>query len=450
MNIPDGELTPKVRAAIMSLMKEVERLRDELKQFQMRQLFPVAEFPNLRMFIGDVRDRERLHRVMDGVDIVIHAAALKQIPAERELDAAREANPESTTVKDLEKKVEERGTAVAVLTELTTYDDKYWAAIVTLFTIGILFRGRYGMIQTFATVLVVTFTFITIGNVIALEFKPEFHLSADEILSGLWFRLPDATPLPPGIVSLKVQSSLATALATFGIIGVGASELVMYPYWCMEKGYARFAGKRTTDESWAKRARGWMMVMHYDAFASMVIYTIATLAFFVMGVAVMHKQGLDPEGMRMVSTLLEQYVPVFGDFARWLFLIGAISVLYSTFLVANAGFGRMYTDALKVFGLLDPRDEKAHTRWVGIFCVILPLISLSIYFTGADPVKLVLLGGTMQAIMLPMLAFAAIYFRYRMTDSRLKPGRLWDVLLILSCVGLVIAGVWGVYSKLFG
>ena len=54
--------------------------RDELKQFQMRQQFSVDRFPHLRMFIGDVRDRERLYRVMDGVDVVIHAAALKQVP----------------------------------------------------------------------------------------------------------------------------------------------------------------------------------------------------------------------------------------------------------------------------------------------------------------------------------------------------------------------------------
>lgn len=55
--------------------------RDELKQFQMRQRFPVAEYPNLRMFLGDVRDRDRVCQVMDGMDIVVHAAALKQIPA---------------------------------------------------------------------------------------------------------------------------------------------------------------------------------------------------------------------------------------------------------------------------------------------------------------------------------------------------------------------------------
>jgi UDP-N-acetylglucosamine 4,6-dehydratase/5-epimerase len=55
--------------------------RDELKQFQMRQEFPIDEHSNLRFFIGDVRDRDRLYRALDGVDIVVHAAALKQVPA---------------------------------------------------------------------------------------------------------------------------------------------------------------------------------------------------------------------------------------------------------------------------------------------------------------------------------------------------------------------------------
>ena len=55
--------------------------RDELKQFMMRQEFPVDQYPNLRFFIGDVRDKERLYRALDGVEIVVHAAALKQVPA---------------------------------------------------------------------------------------------------------------------------------------------------------------------------------------------------------------------------------------------------------------------------------------------------------------------------------------------------------------------------------
>ena len=52
--------------------------RDELKQFEMQQVF---NHPCMRYFIGDVRDKERLIRAMRGVDFVIHAAAMKQVPA---------------------------------------------------------------------------------------------------------------------------------------------------------------------------------------------------------------------------------------------------------------------------------------------------------------------------------------------------------------------------------
>lgn len=55
--------------------------RDELKQSEMAQEFPRDRYPQLRFFIGDVRDAQRLTRALEGVEVVIHAAALKQIPA---------------------------------------------------------------------------------------------------------------------------------------------------------------------------------------------------------------------------------------------------------------------------------------------------------------------------------------------------------------------------------
>ena len=62
----------------------VERLvvysRDELKQWELQQTLPCEKFPQLRFFIGDVRDRDRLRRALDGIDTVVHAAALKQVP----------------------------------------------------------------------------------------------------------------------------------------------------------------------------------------------------------------------------------------------------------------------------------------------------------------------------------------------------------------------------------
>ena len=55
--------------------------RDELKQFDMQQEFPDDKYPSMRYFIGDVRDYSRLKRGMKGVDILIHAAAMKQVLA---------------------------------------------------------------------------------------------------------------------------------------------------------------------------------------------------------------------------------------------------------------------------------------------------------------------------------------------------------------------------------
>ena len=55
--------------------------RDELKQFEMSQIFSMSQYPCIRYFIGDVRDKERLNRAFQGVDYVIHAAAMKQVPA---------------------------------------------------------------------------------------------------------------------------------------------------------------------------------------------------------------------------------------------------------------------------------------------------------------------------------------------------------------------------------
>ncbi len=55
--------------------------RDELKQFEMQQRFPESRYPGLRYMLGDVRDRGRLVRALEGIDIVVHAAALKQVVA---------------------------------------------------------------------------------------------------------------------------------------------------------------------------------------------------------------------------------------------------------------------------------------------------------------------------------------------------------------------------------
>jgi len=64
-----------------NIRRAVVLSRDELKQYEMAQEFPEADYPMLRFFLGDVRDKDRLTRALEGVDTVVHAAALKQVPA---------------------------------------------------------------------------------------------------------------------------------------------------------------------------------------------------------------------------------------------------------------------------------------------------------------------------------------------------------------------------------
>ena len=64
---------PKIRRLIVFS-------RDELKQFEMAKQFSEKKYPSIRYFIGDIRDRLRLQRAFQDIDIVIHAAALKQVP----------------------------------------------------------------------------------------------------------------------------------------------------------------------------------------------------------------------------------------------------------------------------------------------------------------------------------------------------------------------------------
>jgi Mn2+/Fe2+ NRAMP family transporter len=191
-----------------------------------------------------------------------------------------------------------------------------------------------------------------------------------------------------------------------------------------------------------------MNVMRWDAWCSMVVYTIATIAFYLLGAAVLGRSGLVPEDRDLIRTLNVMYEPVFGQWAQMLFLLGAFAVLYSTFFVANAGHARVLSDAARVVGLTGS-SEKARRTLVTWLCGGLPLFCVLLYLTlPFPPAQLVLLSGMMQALMLPMLSGAALYFRYQKSDPRVVPGRLWDVFLWISSIGMFITAAVLAYGEI--
>ncbi|MGI8982593.1 MAG: Nramp family divalent metal transporter [Pirellulaceae bacterium] len=300
---------------------------------------------------------------------------------------------------------------------LRRHPEHPWAVLTAVTAVLLLLSGGYKRIEWITTILIVGVTFVTVACVAMLP-GTGFPVRLTDLREG--FSLAVLT-LP--------AAALAAAFSTFGITGVGASELYSYPYWCLEKGYARFTGPRSPDPAWAERARGWLRVMYLDAWVSMVVFTVATVAFYVMGATVLHRQGLNPEKSKMIATLSEMYVPAFGKWTEVFFLIGVWAVLFKTLYVASAGHSRLMTDFLGLTRVVKFTDAKQRPRWIRRFCVFFPSLALMLYLFVRDPKIMVIIGGFFQAATLPIISGAALYLRYFRTDSRLTPSRLSDGLL---------------------
>jgi amino acid transporter len=151
----------------------------------------------------------------------------------------------------------------------------------------------------------------------------------------------------------------------------------------------------------------------------------------------------------MIQTLSSMYRPVFGEWAQMIFLIGAIAVLFSTFFVALAGQSRMAVDALMTSGILPDKIE-LRTKLIKLLGIILPLLCVTCYAFFPKPVFLILISGSMQALMLPIVGFSVLFFRYKLSDSRLGYSKMWDFFLWASFASFLVIGIYQLYSKILG
>ncbi len=322
-------------------------------------------------------------------------------------------------------------------TFLTDHPEHFWASLTCLAAIALLLSGGYKRLEKITTALVALVTLITVACVAGLPWT-DYPVRFAELKTGFDFALP--------------ATGIALAFSTFGITGVGASELFAYPYWCIEKGYARSTGPRSADPDWGRRARGWLRVMQLDAWFSMVVFTVATVAFYLLGAAVLKPQGLKPQGSDMIRTLSQMYVKPLGAWTRDVFLIGAWAVLFKTLYVATAANSRLTADFLDLTGIWRGHALAGRERTVKAFCVGYPLLALGLFFAVREPKSLVAIGGYAQGLMLPVIAGATLYLRNRDTDRRVGPIFLTDIFVWLAFFAITAVAGFSVYDladKLF-
>jgi len=425
---------------------EYNRLQDELAQNRIQLRLIEAQTPNRLVKNGDRAYFEREKSPLRSFPLkpppspeASNQSFIKEIEEQNFLD---EYGPDLHFSQAHVQRIAELEQSITRLSEQIAErpeprDTYLWAVILATATSILLYLGRYRVIQFVSTALVATFTLVTILTLVALQMKPQWAVSTQELVGGLSFHLPPSGPTD--------ANPIRTALGAFGIIGVGASELLIYPYWCLEKGYARYAGPRDGSAAWIERARGWIRVLYVDAWSSMIVYTFATVAFYLLGAAVLGRIGLNPRGPDMIRTLAAMYIPVFGSWAYPVFLCGAFAVLYSTLFVAAAGNSRMVADGMGLYGLTDGSGA-ARAKWTRRISTIWPFVALVLYLSVRAPAAMIVTCGICQSVMLPLLGGTALFFRYRRSDPNLRPGGLWDALLWIAFAAFLVVGAWSIIA----
>lgn len=298
----------------------------------------------------------------------------------------------------------------------------------------LVWKGGYRLIERVCVVLICLFTLFTVASLASVQFTP-YAISWENVASGLTFSLPPA--------------AMMVALGAFGITGIGGDEIMAYNYWLIEKGYASHTGKRDNSEAWHRRARGWIRVMQWDAMVSMCVYTLVTVVFYLLGAAVLHKQGLVPESSHLIGTLSLMYTESLGKWASGVFLAGAFVVLFSTVIAALGAWTRMFSDAFAQIGFLDFKISAQRNRLITILAFVIPLCWAAAFLFYKDPAFMVVVGGMVTVVILFIVAFAAAWFRYRELPAEFKPGKLYDAWLWLSIIAISLVGVYA-GAKAFG
>ncbi|HLT93621.1 MAG TPA: Nramp family divalent metal transporter [Membranihabitans sp.] len=304
-----------------------------------------------------------------------------------------------------------------------------WVILAAMGASLLVYRGKYQTIEKMALTMIALFTAMTFVSLFSLQFT-DYALSWDNIKEGLSFSL------PAGVVGF--------ALAAFGITGVGGDEIMYYNYWCLEKGYARHTGPYENTEAWNRRARGWISVMYLDALLSMVLYTLVTAAFYLLGAAILYGKGQIPEGYETISTLSQIYTETLGPWATTMYLIGALVALFSTVFAALASWTRIFSDAFWQLGWINFDDPAVRKRSIAIMAWVFPALWAILYLFIKLPVIMILIGGFSTSILLLVVVFAAYRFRYFRLPESLKPTGMYDVCLWLSIVAILGVGVYSV------
>ena len=302
-----------------------------------------------------------------------------------------------------------------------------WVAISCLLTWLLLYFGSYKSLERTLLVMVIFFSFMTLVIAIAMQ-STEYQVNFDQISQGLSFSFP--------------TEYLPLALAVFGFTGISYGEIMAYTYWCLEKGYADNTGNDIEE------TKHWIKTMQTDVWVTVFFITLGTLPFFFLGGGVLNNVPQLQESLAtssfwdvdVISSLQNMFSLVLGGWAKWLFIILAFFVLFSTLLSGTAAFTRTISDYLISMGLV---REGTNTRkkLIKLVAFVIPFLSGLFYFILPNPITLLLIAGIWAAMGLPIVNIGALYLVNKL-EPALQPKVITKVILWASLIlQLCLAGL---------
>jgi Mn2+/Fe2+ NRAMP family transporter len=325
------------------------------------------------------------------------------------------------------------GSAIAISMIFPQIPILIWAPILGIFLSFLIYKNYYSIIEKTSILMVAGFTLLTLASVLAISFTP-FGFTFSDVLTGLRFEL------PPDLVFI--------AIGAFGITGVASDEIIAYTYWCLEKGYATYTGVNDGSEEWQLRANGWIKIMQLDAIVAMVIYTVVTAAFYLLGASILHGQKEIPEGNELINSLALIYTQSLGSEARLAYLAGAFFVLYSSVFATLAYWSRLFPDIFGQLGWINPESITDRKKWVAILAWLFPCLWVIAYLFIEMPTFMILSGGAVGSILLLIVVFAAINFRSQNKFLKIASGPVSEIMFWLSVASIASISMYGIF-KLF-
>ena len=306
-----------------------------------------------------------------------------------------------------------------------------WVVVSCLLTWLLLYFGSYKSLEKTLLVMVLFFSFMTLIIAISMQ-STEYQVSFTQISQGLTFSFP--------------TEYLPLALAVFGFTGISYGEIMAYTYWCLEKGYANNSGNDLEE------TKHWIRTMQTDVWVTVFFITLGTLPFFFLGAGVLNNVTELQESLAtssfwdvdVISSLQNMFSLVLGGWAKWLFIILAFFVLFSTLLSGTAAFTRTISDYLISMGLV---KEKIDTRGklIKLIAFLIPFLSGLFYFILPNPITLLLIAGIWAAMGLPIVNIGALYLINKL-DPVLQPKIGTVIILWMSLVLQLFLAVLIVYD----